>query len=225
MRSSNVWMRRYARRSDEQFEHSSDGHKGLHCLQTRVVVSSLSTMDTSVPSIAVAGSFKAHADPEKVKMLAREVGKVLAEHKAMLVLGIENNPGHLPELVNDGYADAGGLALGIFRSREDLLACPYRNIRPVVTAMGRGAGWEAVIVLSSQALILIGGGAGTVQEAAIAYQAGIPIVALQGTGGWADKLAGEYLDHRKRVRIHAAKTPSEAVSLAIQLAGSKQQIQ
>lgn len=179
-------------------------------------------MDKAVPSIAVAGSFKAYIDQDKVKKMARLLGKSLAENNTQLVLGIENNADHLPELVNEGYAEAGGIALGIFRSREDLLTCPYRNVCPVVTGMGRGAGWEAVIVLSSQALILVGGGAGTLQEAAIAYQAGIPIVALQGTGGWADKLAGEYLDHRKLVRIHAAKTPSEAVSIAIELAKSDQ---
>ncbi|HEY5383461.1 MAG TPA: hypothetical protein VIJ88_02825 [Candidatus Paceibacterota bacterium] len=47
------------------------------------------------------------------------------------------------------------------------------------------------------------------------YESNTPIVALVGTGGWSDKLAGEYMDVRKRVKILAAKTPEEAVRLAI----------
>jgi len=45
------------------------------------------------------------------------------------------------------------------------------------------------LVLSCNALICIWG-SGTLNEIAIAYQANIPIVDLEGSGGWGDKLIG-----------------------------------
>ena len=60
------------------------------------------------------------------------------------------------------------------------------------------------------AIITIGGGGGTLTEIAIAYQAGIPIIALDRTGGWSDRLSGEYIDERKRMIVMTAKQPEEA---------------
>ena len=41
-------------------------------------------------------------------------------------------------------------------------------------------------------------------------------MALEGSGGWSDKLIGEYLDQRKKYRILGAKSASEAVEVAEQ---------
>ena len=43
---------------------------------------------------------------------------------------------------------------------------------------------------------------------------GCTLVALTGFGGWADKLADQYLDGRKRRKVIAAKTAEEAVEIA-----------
>jgi len=43
----------------------------------------------------------------------------------------------------------------------------------------------------------------------VAYQAGIPIVALANTGGWSGKMAGEYFDDRKRLKVEACTTPKK----------------
>ncbi|MHB8904052.1 MAG: SLOG cluster 4 domain-containing protein, partial [Patescibacteria group bacterium] len=74
---------------------------------------------------------------------------------------------------------------------------------------------ELTLVLMCDALIVIGGGAGTLQEIAIAYRNNKPIIALDYLGGWGEKLAGKYLDERKRIFIKSAKTPAEAVSLVL----------
>ena len=50
---------------------------------------------------------------------------------------------------------------------------------------------------------------------AIAYQAGIPIIVVDRFGGWAEKIADNYIDDRKRLKCLAVDTPSEAISLAI----------
>jgi len=65
-------------------------------------------------------------------------------------------------------------------------------------------------------LIIISGGSGTLNEAAIAYQLDVPIIALKGYGGWSDKLANTFLDGRNRRKIILAKTPEEAVKLALE---------
>ena len=151
--------------------------------------------------------------------MAQQVGAALAVQNARLVFGVDNSKTHLPDIAYQSFAAAGGTALGIFRSRSDMLACPYQNIIPVVAGMERGAGWEAVIVLSARALIIIGGRAGTMQEVAIALQAGIPVIALKGSGGFADCLDTDtYLVFQKGEHYYSAKTPSEAVTLAMRLA-------
>lgn len=50
-----------------------------------------------------------------------------------------------------------------------------------------------------------------------------PTVVLVGTGGWADRMpdlayGGHYLDEAKVGYLHYAKTPVEAVELALRLA-------
>ena len=68
------------------------------------------------------------------------------------------------------------------------------------------------------AVIAISGGSGTLTELAIAYQADIPMVALKGYGGWADKLADEYIDSRERQLTMGASSPKEAVKKAFNAA-------
>ena len=88
----------------------------------------------------------------------------------------------------------------------------------ILTGQIRGGGREFSLVLSCDALICIGGGSGTLTEMAMAYQANIPIVVLQNTGGWSQKLANQFLDGRKRFRVIEAKNVREAVDKAIELA-------
>ncbi len=76
---------------------------------------------------------------------------------------------------------------------------------------------ETSLVLSCDVIITINGGSGTLTEMLVAYQAGIPIVALKGSGGWSDKMAGKYFDDRKRIEVKSANSPREAVSKAVEL--------
>ena len=78
----------------------------------------------------------------------------------------------------------------------------------------RGGGREMVLALACDAVISISGGSGTLTELAIAYQAGIPTIALTGYCGWSDKLANTFMDDREHGKTLGAKTPQEAVDLA-----------
>jgi uncharacterized protein (TIGR00725 family) len=70
---------------------------------------------------------------------------------------------------------------------------------------------------SADAIIIVGGGAGTMIEVAAAYQKRIPIIALKGTGGMADRLVDTYIDDRKVERILGENTPQKAVETALAL--------
>ncbi len=74
----------------------------------------------------------------------------------------------------------------------------------IASGLKRGGGREFVLALSCDMLIIISGGLGSLTEAAVAYQADIPLVVLTGTGGWADKLAGEYIEFIK-IRVFGAR--------------------
>jgi hypothetical protein len=85
----------------------------------------------------------------------------------------------------------------------------------VASGLERGGGRETTLVLSCDAVIAVSGGSGTLTELAIAYQADIPMVAMTGTGGWSEKLANTFIDGRKRRLTFGAKTPEEAIKIAL----------
>ena len=82
-------------------------------------------------------------------------------------------------------------------------------------ATGIGKSRDFLVAYSGDAMIVVGGGAGTLTEMAAAYQADKTIVAVKGTGGMADAWAGKHLDHRQRRLIIGASDPKDAVRKAL----------
>ena len=67
------------------------------------------------------------------------------------------------------------------------------------------------LVANGDAVIAIGGGAGTLSEIAFAWQMNRPIISL-GCGGWSEKLAGQALDSRFPEKvIHICKSIEETI--------------
>jgi len=166
--------------------------------------------------IGVMGSAADLQYTEQTAQLAREVGYELAQAGAAVLFGAEKDYDSLSTAAARGAKEAGGMTVGITYGKG--LTTFEKNTDIVIaTGMERGGGREMALVLSCDAVIIIGGGSGTLTEAAIAYQDNIPIVALTGSGGWADKLSKSYLDGRQRVQVKAAATPKQAVELAIAL--------
>jgi len=108
-----------------------------------------------------------------------------------------------------GAKEADGLTLAIL---------PWENIKKVndyadvVVATGIGWSRNSINLSSCDGAIIVGGGAGTLNEASYAYMLSKPIVALASSGGTAKKLAGTYLDVRKTERIFSAENTLEAVN-------------
>ncbi len=159
--------------------------------------------------------------PLEVISIATEVGRLIAQAGAVLVCG---GRGGVMEAACRGAKEAGGTTVGILPgfTREEANAW-------VDIALPTGLGFALrnfITVRSSDALIALHGEVGTLSEIVMAYQHGKPIVALESTGGWAERLrrtaldGGDYLDSRRLVRFQYVTTPSEAVRLALRLIGT-----
>lgn len=168
--------------------------------------------------IGVMGSAADLKYSQEVEKLAFEVGRLIAESGNITVYGAEKDYDSLSTAASRGAKSAGGLTVGVtYGKGKDVWDKEGNTDVIVVTGIERGGGREFVLVNSCDVLIIISGGSGTLTETAIAYQQNIPVVALTGTGGWADKLANTYIDDRKRIKVVSSTTPQEAVALAIKL--------
>lgn len=115
------------------------------------------------------------------------------------------------EAASHGARDHGGFVVGII-PQEDMREA--NTFCDVVVATGLGFARDFLTAYSADAVIIVGGGAGTMIEVAAAYQKKIPIIAVKGTGGTADRVVDTYLDDRKIERILGENTPEKAVNKA-----------
>jgi uncharacterized protein (TIGR00725 family) len=159
--------------------------------------------------IAVLGSSK-EICTKKAYQLAEEVGEEIAKIDAITVTG----GGHgVMEAAMKGAKKYDGLTLGIlpWEKMEH-----YNRYCDVIVATGIGWSRDAINLNSSDGAIIVGGGAGTLNEASYAYIEDIPIVAITTSGGMAKTLTGIYFDVRKTEKVIGAKTAKEAVKKIIE---------
>lgn len=154
--------------------------------------------------IAVIGSSKAICT-KKAYELAEQVGEEIAKIGATVLTG----GGHgVMEAAMKGAKKYGGLTLGILPWEKMERHNKYCD---VIVATGIGWSRDAINLNSCDGAIIVGGGAGTLNEATYAYIEDIPIVALTPSGGMAKTLTGIYFDERKTEKVIGTKTPKEAV--------------
>ncbi len=148
---------------------------------------------------------------------AAEVGRLVAERKGVIVTGGRFG---VMEAASRGAKQANGLTVGFLPAMEKATANSYVDL---VFPTGLGRARNLLTARSCDALIMIGGSCGTLNELTIAYAEARPVVILKGSGGWADRIGqvlhkGKYLDERETVEIHFAENPVEAVDKAFALA-------
>ena len=146
----------------------------------------------NVLQIGVIGSGECSHETARV---AEAVGKEIARKGAVLVCG---GLGGVMEASARGAQRAGGMTIGILPGFSLKEANPFITI-PIVTGLSHAR--NVLVVRSSQALIALEGGYGTLSEVAIALTLGIPVIGL---GTW---------DVSKEIIVVA--TPEEAVQKAI----------
>ena len=146
---------------------------------------------------------------EEERRLAFEIGQEIARSEAILLCG---GGGGVMEAGCEGAKRAGGTTVGI-------LAGTRRQSRPhsrldieIYTGMGQAR--NQIIVLSSAALIAVGGEWGTLSEIALANKYAVPVVLLH---SWTlTAPAG-----RCAADLPTAATPREAVETALKLAATR----
>ncbi|MBI4093319.1 MAG: TIGR00725 family protein [Candidatus Kerfeldbacteria bacterium] len=142
---------------------------------------------------------------------AERVGFLLAEKGVIVVTGGKSG---VMESAARGARKANGITVGVIKGNQRFRSNDFTDVE-VVTGMTADGFDEFMLVTMCDALITIGGGAGTLEEVVIAYRNKKPVIALEKTGGWADKTSETYLDERETIKIEPATTPEEAVEKAI----------
>ncbi len=142
---------------------------------------------------------------------AEAVGRGIAQAGAVLVCG--GLSGVMAAAAKAAKA-AGGTTIGILPGTDAGEANEGITI-PIPTGLGEGR--NLLVIRASDALIAIGGGAGTLSEIGFALKLHKPLVLL---GSW--KIEPPAGSDPLAVTPHLADTPEEAVHLALQLANVKQ---
>jgi len=158
--------------------------------------------------IGVIGNSKCLKDIYDVSYI---VGKEIALSGNILING---GRGGVMEASAKGAHDAGGLVIGVLPGdRSD--ANPYIKI-PIVTGIGECR--NIIIVKSSDVIIAIDGGYGTLSEIAFALKFNIPIVVV-GINTWDLKSNFGDCPHIPKI-----EDPKEAVKFAIKLSEKGREI-
>ena len=156
------------------------------------------------PIIAVIGS---GGDLNKsAKDAAFKIGGDIAVNDCVLICG---GKGGVMGAACAGAKSRGGFTIGILPSTDRTGANNYLDI---VLTTGLSHARNAVIVSSSDAVISITGGAGTMSEIGLALSYGKPTILVKGTGGISDSDFGE-LDFSNLYRAEV----ENAVSLCLDI--------
>ncbi len=175
---------------------------------------------TAQLTIGVIGS-GGDASSEAMLAAAEAIGLAIARHGATLVTG---GRAGVMEAASRGARSGGGLTVGILPSARRGDANPHVML---AIPTGLGSARALTLVRSCDAIIVVGGGAGTLVEVGLAYLESKPIVVVRQMGGLADRieqflLDGQYLDDRRLVPILFADTAEAAVELATSLSARAQ---
>lgn len=138
------------------------------------------------------------ADDNEVR-IAEAVGREIAARGCMLLSG---GMGGVMEASCRGAKSGGGTTIGIIPGESKYKANKYVDI-PIVTGMGHGR--NIIVARSSDAVIAIGGGYGTLTEIAFALRLKIPVIGLNTWDVSSD--------------IKREEDPIQAVDMAVRLGG------
>ncbi len=163
--------------------------------------------------------------PSTAAEKARRFAKALLKHRDEVIL-MSGGDGGLMKIACKEFAESGGLTVGIIPLEDEFVSeghprySPY-NVIPILSGMTYQMR-SITLARSCNSMVILGGGAGTIIEAFLAYLYAKPLIILTGTGYPSDKLQelsdNGYLDHRKIVKACFTDDPVEAAELAYRLA-------
>lgn len=144
----------------------------------------------------------ADASPEAC-IFAEQIGAAVAQEGYILLTG---GKGGIMEAANKGAHKAGGISVGILPSTSLADANQYCNL---VIPTGLGHARNAITSLSCDAIVSIGGGAGTLSEICYGWIYKKPIFVFDQFGGWSEKTADQQLDKKYFSKIERCTTIDE----------------
>jgi uncharacterized protein (TIGR00725 family) len=154
--------------------------------------------------VGVAGASR--AEPALLDQ-AEVLGRRLAEGGAIVVCG----GGHgVMAAVCRGAQSAGGTTVGLLPGLDRSEGNPHLTIA-IPTGLGQGR--NLLLVRSSDALVAVGGGFGTLSEIALALRTGTPVIGL---ATWSLQLDDQQVD-----AFPVAGDPDTAAQLALEAARSR----
>jgi uncharacterized protein (TIGR00725 family) len=142
---------------------------------------------------------------EVAREIAYRVGKEIALSGSVLICG---GLGGVMEAACKGAKEANGNTVGIIPQDKFSFANQFCDI---VICSGIGFARDFIVATSSDGIIAVGGGIGTLIEMSVGYMIKKKIVAISLSGGVSEVYAGKYLDERKRVLIESAPDAKSAV--------------
>jgi uncharacterized protein (TIGR00725 family) len=158
------------------------------------------------PYVAVIGDGDPRGpDAHRILESAEEVGQLLASGGAVVITG---GLGGVMRAASRGALAAGGQTIGILPGADASEANEFIRT-PIAT--GLGVARNFVVVTAADAVVAVGGRHGTLSEIGLALRMGRHVVALS---SWRvesqHRLGGP--------RVHRARDPREAASIALRLA-------
>jgi uncharacterized protein (TIGR00725 family) len=154
--------------------------------------------------VGVAGASR--AEPALLDQ-AEVLGRRVAEGGAIVVCG--GGPGVMAAVCR-GAESAGGATVGLLPGLDRAEGNPHLTIA-IPTGLGQGR--NLLLVRSSDALIAVGGGFGTLSEIALALRTGTPVIGL---ATWSLQLDDQQVD-----AFPVAGDPDTAAQLALGAARSR----
>lgn len=133
--------------------------------------------------IGVMGS--GHALGESAYALAHRVGALVAARGWVLLTG--GSASGVMDAASAGAREAGGVVVGVLRDSTDEHASRHVDI---AIRTGMGDGRNIINVLSSDVVIALPGGSGTISEVALGLKSGKTVIALGWDPGDAMRSAG-----------------------------------
>ncbi len=165
------------------------------------------------PVVAVIGNSRGTTEALRA---AEDLGRLIIERGWRLVTG---GLGGVMEAASRGARRAGtyreGDVVGILPGSDPALANQWVDIA-IPTGLGHAR--NVLVVATADAVVAIGGGAGTLSEMALAWQLGRPLIGLL-IEGHSLRFAGQPLDATRSDRVWPAEDAAAAVARLDELLG------
>lgn len=160
---------------------------------------------------------------------AEEVGREVIRQGGMLVTGATTG---IPDFAAKGAKEEGGIVIGMspassFQHHLKTYKLPIKNYDTIIFTGFDYSGRNLLLTKSADAVIVICGGFGTLNEFTIALEDNKPIGILTGTGGAAEEISHLLLNIKDPHRHGAGKVifsnePKELVSKLVKLIEKEQ---